>query len=476
MSSNAGTVINRTNQHSPFFNALSSRNSKSIPELYSAENNSEPTAFSKVEVETSSSVGYSRTVRCVLPRYGLLNKLYVHSSFGPGTHATISGATHQIQSVPFIGAAFCSEYRLMYAGSVLARLHPETIIANLWKHGTQREKSKLVELLGAFENIAAGTPSAGKFSASSTVANKSRWAVGTGQDTGICEFYVPLDFWFSSKWSNNRPLDLSILAGEVTLEMDIEASSNCFILDGSSTTLPPITNVSAICYLSEQEASTESAFRSLTYNMSSPLTQIAYDTDHIIAAGAIAHTYEVDTVIDIKLNAFQGLVQKLVVYVTEADNFATNRHRMRPLNIKEIQLKSTGSNIVNLDKLDEKEDILESYHNGGDFYGLAQTDYVGELIQMNPNNIHELVFKRPYDFSPVSNTGAISLGQMSVPTLRIKMNGKENYGFTYPTQHGYVGTASGSKPLDVHVIAYYTTLISYNTNSAGSTSIRQIMS
>ena len=232
MSSNSATVINRTNQHSPFFNALASRNSKSIPELYSAENNSEPTAFSKVEVETSSSVGYSRTIRTILPRHGMLNKLYVRSVFGPGAHATISGATHQIQAVPFLGAAFCSEYRLMYSGSVLCRLHPETIISNLWKHGTQREKSKLVEMLGGFEVIAAGTPVANKFAANA-VANKSRWAVGTGQNTGICEFYVPLDFWFSSKWSNNRPLDLSILAGEVTLEMDIQAQSNCFITTGS---------------------------------------------------------------------------------------------------------------------------------------------------------------------------------------------------------------------------------------------------
>ena len=472
MSSNAGTVINRTNQHSPFYNALSSRNSKSIPELYSAENNSEPVAFSKVEVETSSSVGFSRTVRCVLPRYGLLNKLYVRSVFGPGAF-TVSTTSNNICGVPFLGAMFCSEYRLMYSGSVLARLHPETIIANLWKHSTDREKSKLVELLGAFDQSDGNMATAGllgKFVA----AQSGRWTPVNAAKPGICEFYCPLQFWFDSKWSNNRPLDLSILAGEVTLEMDIQAQSNCFITTGSVTTLPPITNVSAVCYISEQEASTEAAFRSLTYNMSSPLTQIAYDTDHIVALGSAANTIGNDTVFDVKLNAFQGLVQKLVIYVTEEDNLATNKHRMRPLGIKEIQLKSTGSNIVNLDNLDTKEDILESYHNGGDFRGVNVADYVGDSVTFNPNNIHELVFKRPYDFSPVSNTGAISLGQMSVPTLRIVMNGGDQVGIA-DANNGYTAS-SGSKKLDVHVIAYYTTLISYNTNSAGSTSIRQIMS
>jgi len=471
MSSNAGTVINRTNQHSPFFNALSSRNSKSIAELYSAENNSEPIAFSKVEVETSSSVGYSRTVRTVLPRYGVLNRLYVRSVFGPGSF-TVTGSTNSISAVPFLGAMFCSEYRLMYGGSVLARLHPETIVAQLWKHSTDREKSKLVELLGAFDRTTGDMSTAallGKFVA----AQSGRWTPVNSAKPGICEFYCPLDFWFSSKFSNNRGLDLSILAGEVTLEMDIQAQSNCFITQGT-TVFPPISNVSAVCYMSEMEASTEAAYRSLTYNMSSPLTQIAYDTDHIVALGSALNTIGQNTVFDVKLNAFQGLVQKLVIYVTEEDDLATNHHRMRPLGIKEIQLKSTGSNIVNLDNLDTKEDILESYHNGGDFRPVNVADYVGDSVTFNPNNIHELVFKRPYDFSPVSNTGAISLGQMSVPTLRIVMNGGSQIGHV-DTNNGYTAS-SGDKKLDVHVIAYYTTLISYNTNSAGSTSIRQIMS
>ena len=91
MSSNSGTVINRTNETSPFFNALKSRNSKSLPELYSQEINTEAAAQSRVEVEASSNPGYNRTMRIELPRYGILNRLYLHSTF-----AASSGT----QSVP----------------------------------------------------------------------------------------------------------------------------------------------------------------------------------------------------------------------------------------------------------------------------------------------------------------------------------------------------------------------------------------
>ena len=60
MSSNSAVVVNRSNSVSPFYQALKSRNSKSMPELYSAEVNTEASAQSVVEVESSSTAGYSR--------------------------------------------------------------------------------------------------------------------------------------------------------------------------------------------------------------------------------------------------------------------------------------------------------------------------------------------------------------------------------------------------------------------------------
>ena len=467
MSSNSGTIINRSNQHSAFLNAIKSRNSKSLPELYSSEINTEAQAQSKVEVEASSGIGMGRTIRISLPRYGILNKLYLHSTFGGGTF-TVSGSANGISNVPFLGAFMATEYRLMYNGSVLARLDPHTLISDLWKHSTHNEKAKLQEMIGGFDIT---TLSAGHSATSANVTD--RWN-NLSEHGGVCDFYLPLDYFFSSKLSPNRGLDLSVLANEIILEVDVETQANMFIgTAGSGTTvLPVLQNLSAVCYLTEMDQETEKQFRSLQYSPATPLTQLAFDTQHVIVANSHAVTLGAthEDVINIKLNAFSGQVFKLVVYATLADDYkAAQAHRLRPLALKEIQLKATGSNIVNLDNLDKKESLLESYHNGGDFYSISEADYAFDKINCDPNNFYELNFKHPYDFSKVSETGSIAMGQLSVPGLRIVMAQVAGYG---------AGAAqpTGAKKVDIHVVAYFTTLISYNTNSSGSTNIRQIMS
>ena len=465
MASNSGTIQNRSNENAPFFQAIKSRNSKSLPELYSSEINTEPMAQSRVEVESSSASGYNRTLRISLPRYGILNRLYVYTSFGPSTF--VASSTVAVQFVPFIGAFFAKEYRLMYNGSVLAKLNPETIVADLWKHENDLNKKKLQELLGAF-NQTAGTfnTNADKHNA----ANERRQIVGSAPHDGKSQYYCPLDFFFSAKHSPNRGLDLSVLANEVILEIDVDSSSNIWKQDTpASSTVPELTNVKAVCYLTELDLETEKQFRSLQYQAGgSPLTQLCYDTSHVIVSTNVSTAASTDKIIDVKLNQFTGQVSKLVVYATAPDDFQTNRHRILPLNIKEIQLKATGSNIVNMDQLTDKEDILEHYHSGGDYYAVTeQTNKYFSSITCNPNNFYEITFKHPYDMSKVSSSGSLAFGQLSVPSLRVVVSGVHNYGAQ--------SDLAGSGGFDLHVIAYQTALISYNTNTSGSTHIRQIM-
>ena len=462
MSSNSGTIINRSNETAPFLQALKSRNSKSLPQLYSSEINTEPMAQSRVEVESSSSAGYNRTSRISLPRYGILNRLYLHSRFGAASF-TASG-TNAVQNVPFIGAFFAKEYRLMYNGQTLAKLNPETIVSDMWKHDSDREKQMLQELLGAFDRTASSfSSSADKHN----VANERRSIVGSAPHTGVHDYYLPLDFWFSAKHSPNRGLDLSVLANEVLLEVDVESQSNVWKTDGTVASAPTLSNVSAVCYLTELDMETEKQFRSLQYQAGgSPLTQIGFDTSHVIVGTNISHSSS-DTVVDIKLNQFTGQVYKLMIYGVLTDNFSTNRHRIRPIALKEIQVKATGSNIVNQDQLTDKEDILEAYHSGGNYYAVTdQTNRYFNKIDCNPTHFYELTFKHPYDMSKVSASGSVAFGQLSVPSLRLVISKDHVFG----AQSNKVAAN-----VDIHVIAYQTALYSYNTNTSGSTNIRQIM-
>ena len=419
--------------------------------------------MSRVEVESSSSSGYNRTLRISLPRYGILNRLYVHSRFGEASYTASSSVACQF--VPFIGAYFAREYRLMYNGQVLARLNPETIVADLWKHAPNRDRKMLQEMLGAYDQTASSFSTGADRHNS---ANERRQIVAAAPNDGTADYYCPLDFWFSAKHSPNRGLDLSVLANEVVLEIDVESKSNIWKTDGTVASVPNLMNVRAICHLTELDIETEKQFRSLQYQAGgSPLTQIGFDTSHIIVGTNLSHS-STDTVVDVKLNQFTGQVSKLLVFATLTDNFTTNRHRFQPVSIREIQIKATGSNIVNMDNLTNKEDILEAYHSGGDFFAVSeQTNKWFNKINCNPTHIYEVTFKHPYDMSKVSASGSCAFGQLSVPSLRVVIDGTTG---TYGALANKV-TAN----VDLHVIAYQTALISYNTNTSGSTNIRQIM-
>ncbi len=506
MSSNSGVIINRSNETSPFFQALKSRNSKSLPELYSAEVNSESAAQSVVEVESSSNPNFGRTLRIELPRYGLLNRLYLHTTFGPaaGTHST----SHYSQQIPFLGAMCIREARLMYQGATLQKTNGFTIVSDLWKHASEREKKHLQELIGAFDaptGTVTGANTASKYGA---VIPGRYVPGGSGDDNGKNDFYCPLDFYFSAKHSPNRLLDLSVLANPVILEIDMESQSNCFAKTNAAiTALPTLDNVSAMCYLTELDVEVEKNYRALSYQAGgSPLTQLAFNTEHVLVESNITLDAN-DVTVDVKLNQFTGSVYKLVIFATKHDAFATGQpFRFRPSAIKEIQVKATGTNIVNQDNLQSKEALLESYHGGGDFYPIgtkntsallssqfsaqssasavvsaAEYAAVGNTIldaargiewnhniTCNPHNIYEVNFKKPYDMSKVSASGSVAMGQMSVPSLRVVLSGDTDNG-QYGAQTLLLGAAA-----DLHVIAYTTSLVSYNTNSSGSTNIRMI--
>tara|TARA_R110001606_G_scaffold65959_1_gene152110 strand:+ start:309 stop:1622 length:1314 start_codon:yes stop_codon:yes gene_type:complete len=434
--------------------------------------NTESVAQSRVEVESSSNAGFSRTIRVELPRYGLLNKLYLHTRFGPaaGTFST----THYAQAVPFIGAMCIREARLTYNGQTLQKTNGHTIVADLWKHSTPREKKHLQEMLGAYDAPAGTTLSAATGEKHSTPADIARRMIAkaTGPSNGIQDFYAPLQFYFDAKHSPNRALDLSVLSSPVILEIDMESQSNCFVANNSAiTALPTLDNVSALCYLSEMDAEVEKSYRALTYqNGGSPMTQLSFNTEHIVVASNIT-LGTADVAVDVKLNQFTGSVYKLVVFCTRTGAFSSAKpFRIQPGAIAEVQLKATGTNIVNQSKLQSKESILESYHSGGEFYPANNAASAWwSTITCNPNNFVELNFKKPYDMSKVSASGSVAFGALSVPSLRVLLGGTTDTGGQFGGQGIVLGEAS-----DIHVIAYTTSLMSYQTNASGSTNIRMI--
>jgi len=513
MSSNSGVIVNRANETSPFYQALKSRNSKSLPELYSAEVNSESAAQSVVEVESSTAPSLSRTIRIEMPRYGLLNRLYLHTVFSAAGGSVSASAF--IKQVPFIGAMCIREARLMYNGSVLQKTDGFSIVSDLWKHSSNLEKKKLQELIGAYDCLS-GTSMVN--TADEFNENQEQRSKGFAQD-----FYCPLDFYFSAKHSPNRALDLSVLANPVILEVDLESSANLFKAVGSGATAPTLSNISAMCYLTELDPEVEKSYRALSYSPASPLTQLAFNTERVIVSSGNAITTG-DVTIDVKLSQFVGSVYKLVVFATAQDSFAGNEYRLRPATIKEIQLKATGTNLINQDNLQKKEAILESYHSGGDYHAKSEdlgttleadftdtTQAVSAVsssgatitndlqstiataavnaskgtewdynIKCNASNFYELVFKKPYDMSKVSASGSVAMGQLSIPALRCVVAGSSSGQFGGKSEvlggaSGTVGSAENNQTFDIHVVAYTTSLMSYNTNSQGSTNIRQIM-
>ena len=467
MSSNSGVIINRSNQTSAFNSALQSRNSKAIPQLYSSEINVEQMAFSKVEIESSTAAGYSRTMRIALGRYGILNRLYLHSTFLGTDIATAALKNDKnFSAVPFIGIQMIKEARLMYNGAVLAKLNAETIQSDLWKNSSRREKRLLQELVGAYDQTTTGT----------SAVTPDRTSVDpAARCLGQQDFYTPLDFFFSSVHSANRGLDLSVLANEVLLEIDVESSNKLWKQEGTGASVPELSNLSAVCHLTEMAPEVEKTFRAISYVPGgSPLTEICFDTTHAIVSSGQALSATVETAVEVRLNQFPHSVFRLDIYAVNADTFPTVAERFNPGQINEIQIKATGSNIYNSDNLSNKEDLLEVYNSKGDYYSKTEgTECIVENITCNPNHIYSIYFKSPQDFSKVSNSGSVAMSQLSTPNLRVVLpiTGTST---AQPDKSFGAQNKVLAGPVDIHVIAYHTSLISYSTNTSGSTNIKKI--
>jgi len=208
-------------------------------------------------------------------------------------------------------------------------------------------------------------------------------------------------------------------------------------------------------------------------------------------------------------------VKHLYIFGVISDDYQTNGHRFRPIALDNLKISANGSEIYHLEKLNDKEDIVESLVNQTRYRGGANVGVVthasgkfkttgiagdvtvteggvtgaqlvtcanayGEMIENSlvggikdfsfvPQNIYKVTFQNPFDFSKVSCNGVADFGQMSLPTLEgeICSGGVAGY-----FNNVYVG--GGSNKVDIHVCATNQALISYITNSSGSTTIRSI--
>ena len=344
---------------------------------------------------------------------------------------------------------------------------------------------KLIELLGGYEPPG-GT--AGKYlmhasTASNLLASptSAQFSINPCARAGVVQdYYCPLDFWFSAKHSPNRGLDCSVLSSPIFLEVDVQAKSKIWNDVGSGVSGGALTNLRAICYLTEFDPEVEKQYRSISYAPGgAPLTQIGYQEEHVVVASGIVSKNSAAVTTEIKLNQFSGNVYKLRVYAVNATaNSGLVPLAHKPLRIDEIQLKATGTNLVNYDNLSSKEQILNSYHDGGFFKAKRARAAVGnqlaltDICRIDGSKFYELNFKKPYDMSKVSASGSVSMGQLSVPSLRVVISDTniEGYGMEFNTDTVMADDAL----VDIHVVAYSTVLISYQTNTSGSTNIRMI--
>jgi len=481
--------------------------------LYASEVNTASQAKSRVRLVSSSNPGYSRTLRIPLGRYGMLNRLFLHTTWSAGG-GTLSTTTVGTEPVPAIGAFCWSECRLVSQGATIAKIDPYTLVAELMTNSSDEDLKKHQELLGLFDcKGSAGVAG----DADKDARNPAlRVIAGTAPNDGITHYYCELPFWFSRR--NNLALDLGILANEVQLEIDIESQSNIWKEIGSAGdhTFPALSEAEVLCYITELDDATEKEFRSLTYSPGQPVTQLAYNNSHSLVGSAIDHaSSSVNTKFALKLNQFSGLVQKLYVFGVTTDTFQTNSHRFRPIQLSNLKLTANGSEIYKLEELTNKEDIVEALVNqtrwrgssigatcvtgtnkvtfgqSGDvaYTNTAPTNaqatafanaIIKEVEDQNyqgiqdfsfvPNHVYVISFKNPFDFSKVSCNGVASFDQLSLPTLEGEITTKAD-GF-----HANVLAGSGSTKVDIHVCAVNQSLVSYITNSAGSTTIRMIES
>ena len=519
MSANSAQVVLRANLSSPFNAAIKQRSSNSGLRgnafLYQSETNTVNQARSKVRIVSTTNPGFSRTMRIPLSRHGLLQRLVLHATWN-GHAVSPSGASNHIGAVPNLGVAFCSEYRIVCEGQTIARLDSFGVLTNLYCNSSNEDLVKHQVLLEGYDD------NTGALTAQNCKADKdgiyggNHWAGTTADDLHT---YFDMPWWFSKK--QNLVLDLGVLANQVYLECDVEASANCFKKTGTAT-VPTLGELEVIQYITELSPDATKVYRSAQYSLGSPLTEIVFNTTHSIVASAISHTADA-TAFSVRLNQFSGQVKKLIVFAVVADDYATNHHRLRPIALNNLKLKASGTDIWELEDMEDKEQILESVINGTRWCGgentrptcvtgsdkitfgvagdVAAVDNIGSessghtaaqlalangIIEeyehrndkfgqlknfaFDPQNVYCVDFSSIYDYSAVSANGSVDMAQLNSAELSGTIPSSAKGYNQHTLAHG------AAVKVDIHVIAYNETLLSYITNSAGSTMIRMIES
>ena len=514
MSANSSQIVNRANESSPYFTAIKQRSSnaglRGNAFLYSSEINTVPQARSKVRIVSTTNPGFSRTMRIPLSRHGMLQRLVLHATWS-GHAVTPSSASNAIHSVPNLGVQAFTEMRIVIAGQVISRLDPYGVITDIYCNASNEDLPKHQILLHAYDSTKGSETTANCVGDKDGLYSSQHWAAGD------VHTYFDMGWWFAKR--QNLALDLGVLANQVYLEVDVDSQANCFSKTGTAT-LPDLGELEVIQYITELSPQATRDYRAAQYSIGAPMTQLIFGTTHSIVASSLPHTAN-PTPFSVRLNAFSQQVKKLIIFATNADDFATNGHRLRPVAMKNLKIKASGTEIWELEDMDNKEQILESVINGTRWTRGANTD-VGAVVagtnkvtfahggdvaytttdptatqetavlnaifeelrhsnsaygnlkefSFDPQNVYCVDFSSIYDYSKVSANGSADFAQLNSPELsgEICSVATDGYNQTVQAHHG-----STSK-VDIHVIAYNETLLSYITNSAGSTTLKSISS
>ena len=460
----SASVMLRANENSSLYNSLKSRDSaiggRGNPFLYSSEQNFAPAVKTKVEVGTQNTAGYDRVVKIELPNYGMLNRLYLKTKYSAGTHtasATVGVALRRFAGVPF------DEARLVYQGTTIARISYEYIVARLLTETDDRRLGLLNELIQGNHCSHVSHANTNNFESTLTKwsANpEERSGVGSGVNDGTQCFYCPLEFWFQESLSRN--IDLGVLSSPLTLELDMKSQSKNHSVIHTAGTGCGIAEMKAICYMWEQHADEERAFRSVTYKPSgAPLTQIGFSTTHHVE-GNVSHSVAGS----IKLNDFSGQIQRLYVFASLSASVtsATVGQDWDLKAFESLTLRSTGTDVYKMEKLGtEKERMVEWFNTNNPHVAKMGSSLATVTNPVRTDLIYCISFKEGWN-NRGSADGSLCGGTMSIPTLHY------SFGASGADQSGK--DAGGA--VDIHIISENINLISYITNANGSTHLRSL--
>lgn len=465
----SATTQLRANENSSLYTAIKNRSSASggagCQQIYRSEINHCPAVKTRVEIASQSNAGYDRTIQFQLPNYGFLDSLYLRTVFSArsGSPSTSDG----VSLVWGAGAFVFTEVRLVYQGHTIARMSPEYIISRYMTESESVRRAYFGRMVGADGQIT------GTASGTSLVASGARLSKDPEARTiGLTQtFNCPLPFFFEESLS--RSLDLGILQSPLHLEVDVGSQERAHSLITTAGTGCSISSMSIVNYLTELHPDEQKQFRAISYQPAgTPLTQLAYNTTTHIES-----TVSTGAKKTIKLNMFSGLVERLYIYARDNDvaTSATVKDYFNLLPIKSIKLQSTGTDIVDFSNLSGQDKDLEWFNSKSVFIpplSVVNTATAGTALQTGIDgsnhsgkhleNIYCLNFKQGWN-ARTSADGSLSFGTLSIPQLEIEFETSSDFSGT---------TASGN--VDIVIVAEQLDLVSYQTNSAGATSIRAI--